>query len=228
MDTGQPRPSSLEGVGIGAGGTKRGDASAGGRRGAPHASDGNPRVRGRETRAGGSEEEESKTGERSNTAPIRPGRSAATPTTTAVQDHLLADDGGTRQRQRERREGGGNLVAGDWHEDDGRRMGLAHKILSTDVKGHGTMKKGRREPRSTDTSSIIPTGLLVRALDGKSEGTGFEPRVDHLFGQPAGGTTPATATQVAGCQRQCKTTYWPATVAKSDSNGSGGKGEGDW
>ena len=91
-------------------------------------------------------------------------------------------------------------------------MGLAHVIHSANDNVWGTMKIGRRKARSGDLSSIISTGSLVRALDTDSEGTGFEPRVDHLFGQLAGDTAPATATQTARWQQQHKTAYWPATA----------------
>ena len=103
-------------------------------------------------------------------------------------------------------------------------MGLSHKILSANVNGWETMKNGRRKPQRDDVSSTTSTGSLVRALDTDSEGTGFEPRVDHPFGQLAGNTAPATATQTARWQQQHKTAYWPATVENSNGEGREGKG----
>ena len=76
-------------------------------------------------------------------------------------------------------------------------MGLTHKILSASGNGWETMKNGRRKPQGNNMSGITSTCSLVRALDADSEGTGFEPRVDHLFDQPAGDITPPTVTQVA-------------------------------
>ena len=107
-------------------------------------------------------------------------------------------------------------------------MGLSHKILSANVNGWETMKNGRRKPQRNHVSSTTSTSSLVRALDANSEGTGFEPRVDHLFGQLAGDTTPATATRVARWQQQYKAAYLPATVAKGNGKGRGGKGAGNW
>ena len=76
-------------------------------------------------------------------------------------------------------------------------MGLSHKILSANVNGWETMKNGRRKPQRDDVSSTTSTGSMVRALDTDSEGTGFEPRVDHPFCQRTAEAAPTTATQVA-------------------------------
>ena len=92
----------------------------------------------------------------------------------------------------------------------------------------GTVKTGRPKARSSDLSSITSTGSLVRALYTDSEGTGFKPWVDHLFGQLAGNTAPATATQAARWQQQHKTAYWPATVENSNGEGREGKGADNW